>query len=127
MGITIAILLVLFVFIFFIYSSTPSHLLPLQKSLSEFLQVINQPVPFKLVDSKNYTFTKNKYKIYLYSSHFSFQTLFLVCLHEIAHILCPDEHHTPLFYAIEKDLIQKALQYGYIVSDQVESNYPCFD
>jgi beta-lactamase regulating signal transducer with metallopeptidase domain len=109
----------------FIPSSTSPKFKTLKQSLDQFLEELNINVRYQIVSSPNYTFTKNKSKIYLYNQNFSNQTLFLVCLHEIAHILCDEEHHTPKFYQLENDLIQNALQKGYIKSRVIDPGYPC--
>lgn len=106
-------------------SSTSPKFKPLKQSLDQFLEELNIHLRYQIVSSPTTTFTKNKSKIYLYDQNFSTQTLFLVCLHEIAHILCDEEHHTPKFYQLENYLIQNALQKGYIQTTVPDPGYPC--
>lgn len=62
-----------------------------------------------------------------YSSH----KIREVLLHEVAHILCSDTGHTPLFNSIESRLLQASVQLGYTVNSEysinndVDYDYPC--
>lgn len=57
--------------------------------------------------------------------YYSRETLYLVFLHELAHILSPTAEHTPEFYALERDLAGTAISLGY-VSDKalIDESYP---
>jgi hypothetical protein len=88
-------------------------------------------VSFELKSSKYKTFTKNKRIIYLVTKNqnenqFNSDTLLFVLLHEIAHILSFEQHHTSLFYDYEKKLYQTAIQLGYLNLNQIDKSYPCF-
>lgn len=57
--------------------------------------------------------------------YFTFETLLLVYLHELSHLLCPNTGHTPEFVAIENRLVQMATELGYITAfAQIEKDYP---
>lgn len=88
-------------------------------------------VSYDLRSSKFKTFTKNKKTIYLVSSkqenkRFNADTILFVLLHEIAHILSSEHHHTENFYQIEKKLHQTAFSLGYLDFNQLDHTYPCF-
>lgn len=76
---------------------------------------------------KSYTINKSKIFLCLRDAngeYYSNNTLIFVLLHEIAHVLCVEEHHTPLFQEILDELIHKAVQYDlYDPSNPVEDNY----
>ena len=91
-----------------------------QKSLNH-LQIRN---------SKQKTYTLDKQIIYIVtqrpnSQKYKKDTILFVLLHEVAHILSPDEHHTPRFFEIEKKLHRKAIELGVLNLGQVEKDYPC--
>lgn len=39
-------------------------------------------------------------------------TVMYVAIHELAHVACPEEHHTPLFFKINKFFLQQSMQIG---------------
>ena len=80
--------------------------------------------------SKDKTFTIDKQKIYIVTERISGRpynqdTILFVLLHEVAHILSPDEHHTKTFFEIEKKLHQNAIELGFLTLSNVEKDYPC--
>jgi hypothetical protein len=86
--------------------------------------------PIQLRKSSKRTYTIDKQKIYVVSEKsngekYNQDTLLFVILHEIAHILSPDEHHTKGFHQIEKRLHKAAIDLGYIHMNLVDKNYPC--
>ncbi len=76
---------------------------------------------------KSYTINKSKIFLCLRDAngeYYGNNTLVFVLLHEIAHVLCSEEHHTPLFQDILDELVHKAIRYDlYDPSDPVEDNY----
>ena len=53
-------------------------------------------------------------------------TIVMVLLHEIAHILCPSEGHTDEFDSIETQLLNSATELGYLdPNHEVDEYYPC--
>lgn len=54
-------------------------------------------------------------------------TLHLVAIHELAHVLCPGEGHPPLFDTIEQYLVTLARKKGLVTTDRtgIDSSYPC--
>ena len=92
--------------------------------------LVDEPLPIHIVKSKDRTYTMNKQKIYMVlekpnGERFNRDTLLFVLLHEIAHILSPDEHHTKDFYRIEKRLHSAAIDLGYIRKERLDKSYPC--
>jgi hypothetical protein len=88
-------------------------------------------VNFEIYPSKTQTYTWNKKKIYLVSrkktgERFNKDTLLFVLLHEIAHILTTEHHHTSNFKLCEKKLYKTAYSYDYLDFHQVDKSYPCF-
>jgi predicted metal-dependent hydrolase len=85
---------------------------------------------FELYKSKKGTFTINKEKIYVETiktngQSYNSDTLFYVVLHEIAHILCDEVHHSERFRQLERKLHQKAIEYGWLKMSNVDRSYPC--
>jgi hypothetical protein len=39
-------------------------------------------------------------------------TVMYVAIHELAHVACPEEHHTPLFFKINKFFLQESIKIG---------------
>lgn len=92
--------------------------------------LINEPLPIHIVKSRDRTYTINKQKIYIVlekpnGEKYNRDTLLFVLLHEIAHILSPDEHHTQEFHRIEKRLHSAAIDLGYIRKERLDKSYPC--
>lgn len=89
-------------------------------------------IPFDIRPSKFKTFTLNKKHIHLVNKKitgekYNTHTILFVILHEIAHILSSEHHHTKLFYQIEKKLYQTAIRFGYLDTKQLDKTYPCFE
>jgi beta-lactamase regulating signal transducer with metallopeptidase domain len=86
--------------------------------------------PIQLKSSNERTYTIDKKQIYVLlrkpsGERYNKDTLLFVILHEVAHILSPDEHHTKRFYQIEKKLHKVAMELGYIRKDRLDKSYPC--
>jgi hypothetical protein len=80
--------------------------------------------------SSKRTYTIDKQKIYVVSEKsngekYNQDTLLFVILHEVAHILSPEVHHTKGFHQIEKRLHNAAMDLGYIRMNHVDKDYPC--
>ena len=56
-----------------------------------------------------------------YSIH-NLNDLMYVAIHELAHIGCPEEHHTKLFFRINKFLIRRAIEAGIYTFKDYEVN-----
>jgi len=132
----VVILLAFLVFIFII--GLPRHdkyLESLKPILLDILKnagyhTTHNNLPLRLRKSRHRTYTLNKHTIYVVSEKpsgetYNRDTLLFVILHEISHILSPDEHHTKTFYQIEKRLHQSATQLGYIRKNLLDKSYPC--
>ncbi len=82
--------------------------------------------------SNDRTYVKNKYYIKIvlrdkYGNYYSMDTLYYVALHEMAHILTEDEHHTEKFLKIENSLITTANNLKYLNKEiNLDENYPVF-
>ena len=133
----VMILLVILIFILILgfYNSEDPYLESLKPILSKILHkagyhTIHNELPIHLRKSNHTTYTLNKQKIYVVSDkpngeRYNQDTLLFVILHEIAHIISPEEHHTKGFYQIEKRLHNAARELGYIRKEFLEKNYPC--
>jgi hypothetical protein len=83
-----------------------------------------------LEDDKSYTVNKNR--IYLCirdasGSYYSRDILTFVLVHEVAHVLCPDVGHTPLFKEIFNALLEKVVAAGmYNPSTVIPKDYCLF-
>jgi len=57
--------------------------------------------------------------------YFDQQTLYVVYLHEMTHVLFPTQGHSSIFYQQEDRLLQAAIELGYISEKiPVDSSYP---
>jgi hypothetical protein len=111
------------------------HLESLKPILSKILKnagyhSIHNQLPIQLRKTKHRTYTVNKQIVYVVlekpsGEKYNKDTLLFVILHEISHILSPDEHHTEKFYQIERRLHQSARQLGYIRRENLDKSYPC--
>lgn len=126
-------LLVLFLFfvfflsIYFLYSK-PNEILDIKPILEQILNYTGiKNLNYKIYHSSLRSFTKNKKEIYLFTSNYNQDTILFVALHEIAHIICEDEHHTDTFYQIEKALHQNAVKLGFIDVGRIDKSYPCMN
>jgi len=53
-------------------------------------------------------------------------TITRAAIHELAHLLCGDENHTPSFYILEEELLSIAQRLGrYNPRMEVATDYPC--
>jgi hypothetical protein len=53
-------------------------------------------------------------------------TIKMVFLHELSHVISKEPNHGPQFYKIEDDLRQTAITLGYLdPKSQIEHDYPC--
>jgi len=53
------------------------------------------------------------------------ETLYLVFLHELAHILSPTPEHTSEFWALERELVGTAISLGYVTEKAlIDESYP---
>jgi beta-lactamase regulating signal transducer with metallopeptidase domain len=128
-------LIIIFVIILVFSNKNDTYLESLKPILSKILDkagyhMIDHNIPIHLRKSKDRTYTIDKQKIYVVVDNPSGQrynrdTLIFVLLHEIAHIISPDEHHTKGFHLIEKRLHTAAIELGYIRKDRLDKSYPC--
>jgi predicted metal-dependent hydrolase len=131
--------LVLFLFFVFIFSfyflySKPTEIQEIKPILN---QIINYTfndqgsfpgsLNYKIYHSSLHSFTKNKQEIYLFTGNYNQDTILFVALHEIAHIICEDQHHTDKFYELEKVLHQNAVKLGFIDVNKIDKSYPCMN
>lgn len=124
----IFIIIVLF-YIFFSRKTNPTINL-IQSQLDHILKLMNTNIDYSIQESNYYSYTKNKKDISLVTNlnnqSFTNQTLIMVAIHELAHILSKSNQHTTEFYDIEKILIDKAIKLNYILPDEkIDPNYPC--
>jgi hypothetical protein len=131
------ILLLIIIFIIIINFSSPKdpYLESFKPQLSKILDkagiyLLDEPIPIHILKSNDRTYTMNKQKIYMVTEKpngekYNRDTLLFVLLHEIAHILSPDEHHTKDFHRIEKRLHSAAIDLGYIRKERLDKSYPC--
>jgi hypothetical protein len=85
---------------------------------------------FSSPDKRSYT--HNKEDIYLLLRHpqtrefYAYSTLLRVAIHELAHIMCPDQDHTTTYYQIEGYLEEQAVERGLLDPNfQTDPEYPC--
>jgi Zn-dependent peptidase ImmA (M78 family) len=122
--------LILFLFFVIIYSfySTPNEIQSIKPIINQILNDSGiHNLNYKLYNSQLHSFTKNKKEIYLFTGNYNQDTILFVALHEIAHIICEDEHHTEKFQQIEKILHQNAVKLGFIDVDRIDKSYPCMN
>jgi hypothetical protein len=141
-GWMIFLVFLVFVIVFY-FSSKDNYLESLIPMVHQILSKCNQKEIAHLIiknqktlgnlqlrNSKDKTYTANKQKIYLITERsdgkkYNQDTILFVLLHEVAHILSPDEHHTKGFFEIEKKLHRKAIELGVLNISNVERDYPC--
>ncbi len=130
--ISILIILIIFGIIFFQGSKEDKHLNAMKPFLIKIIEEsgFQNVSSFELLKSRSRTYTENKKQIHVVidkkdGSLYNFDTLMFVVLHEIAHIISPDHHHTSRFHQIEKRLHQKAIERGWLKMNQVDRSYPC--
>jgi hypothetical protein len=78
---------------------------------------------------KTYTFNKTEIHIVLHNNisgrYFDKNTLLLIGIHEMTHIVNINKHHDSEFKRIEKEFIHIAEQLRYLNSTTIDPNYPC--
>lgn len=131
----IVLLIIIFGIIFLFSNQRDPYLESLKPILSKILEksgyhMIDHTIPIDLRKSKNRTYTLDKQRIYVVvdkpnGQRYNRDTLLFVLLHEIAHILSPNEHHTKEFHRIEKRLHSSAIDLGYIRKEILDKSYPC--
>lgn len=127
----IILLIIIFIIILTFTNKKDPYLETFNPILSEILKKSGyHTIPIHLRRSKNKTYTIDKQKIFLVThkqngERYNRDTLLFVLLHEIAHILSPNEHHTKDFHRIEKRLHSTAIDLGYIRKDRLDKTYPC--
>lgn len=83
-----------------------------------------------LYPSKNYSYTENKNTIYLViknknDQYYSEDTILLVLIHEMSHIISNTLQHTDEFYEIEDTLLKISKELDIISDYEIDNNYPC--
>jgi hypothetical protein len=78
-----------------------------------------------IVNDDNYTYTVDKRVIHLYNGDAN--SMKIAAIHELAHVICDDIHHTKKFYEIENQLLQTALKCNLIHSTLISPEYPCVE
>jgi len=131
----IVLLILIFVIVIGFTKQKDPYLESFKPLISKILEksgyhMFDQPIPIHIVNSQDRTYTINKQKIYMVThkpngERYNRDTLLFVLLHEIAHILSPDEHHTKDFYRVEKRLHSAAIDLGYIRKERLDKTYPC--
>lgn len=131
----VLLLIIIFIVVISLSSSKDPYLESFKPQLTKILDnagyhLMEGPLPIHIVKSQDRTYTVNKQKIYMVldkpnGERYNRDTLLFVLLHEIAHILSPDEHHTKEFHKIEKRLHSSAIDLGYIRKERLDKSYPC--
>jgi hypothetical protein len=131
----ILLLIIIFIVVIGFTSSKDPYLESFKPQLTKILDkagyhLMEEPLPIHIVKSQDRTYTINKQKIYMViekpnGERYNRDTLLFVLLHEIAHILSPDEHHTQEFHKIEKRLHSSAIELGYLRKERLDKSYPC--
>jgi hypothetical protein len=131
----IVLLIIIFVIVICFTNQKDPYLESFKPLISKILEksgyhMFDQTIPIHIFNSNDRTYTINKQKIYMVTQkpngeRYNRDTLLYVLLHEIAHILSPDEHHTKDFYRVEKRLHSSAVDLGYIRKERLDKTYPC--
>jgi len=91
--------------------------MPADDNLSHMLIGRNVYEEFTLSEgSRSYTENKRRVVMCLRKSadkFYSWNSLMFVLLHELAHVICDELHHTDKFHSINRDLMRRAEQLGY--------------
>lgn len=90
---------------------------------------------YYLVASDTLTFVENKRTIHLVITHtgddtrfFDDNTLVAAGIHELTHILCPGDDHSPLFDKMEEHFLTVAERLSYYNPKiDIDADYPCLD
>lgn len=106
----------------------------LEMNLSQLFLPGEKIPKYHIIASPHRTFVTNKQRIHLVirspeTGHFfDYETLLQVAIHELAHIMCPDKHHSKRFYYYESLFEERAVEKGLLPSQfQPDPNYPCQD
>jgi len=131
-------LLILLLYFFYFFNSKHSFVVHKIHSLSLMLKHVHSSfsphssLNFQIIESTTSTWVQNKFIIHLLiwnfnsNSPFDDNTLAFAAIHELAHILCPDNEHTPLFDIIESKLLSIAEHLGYYSPSLfINLDYPC--
>lgn len=126
--------LLLFLIVVWIWSSCNNNadeeiLIRLRRDIYHIIPDAN----YQLIPSQERrTFVVDKKKIYLVirdpetGKLYDYQTLLYVILHELAHVLTPDELHSDSFHQMERHLHQRAVDKGFLPAMFTpDPNYPC--
>lgn len=101
--------------------------------LKKILEPIQPNIVFSLVsDSKTYTSNKRVIHILIVdpktSKTYNYNTLLYVAIHELTHVMCPEEGHTDLYYKYNKLLVDQAIKDGFLISGgEYDNSYPCHE
>lgn len=99
------------------------------KELTRHLELsdnVRRRVNEMYIVNDTYTFTVDKREIHLHNSKDK-NSMIVAAIHELAHVVCDDLHHTSKFYSIENELLQRALTSKLIHNTKISSDYPCIE
>lgn len=125
--------LLILVFLLFIYAGGLSSdpLSDIKTKLDQILICSNKEADYRLILDNERTYVTDKKIIHLVvkkGKKFDEETLLHVAIHELAHIICPDLHHTPQFERIQENLLKTAIELKYLTPYTiVDPEYPCLD
>lgn len=96
---------------------SPSSSDPVLERLHGELSVLDPRLQHIELYASDQTYTLNKHKVHLclrdeHGRYYQRNMLVYVLLHEYAHVLCPEEGHTPTFQAIFHGLLRRAAKQG---------------
>ena len=122
---TLLLIIVVLVFLQSVKQVT-EHLLqddPILEHLRIILIDVHPVVKHLKLYKSDKSYTLNKEKIFLClkdnnNNYYSLNMLIYVSLHEIAHVLCKSHGHTPEFYNIFDNLLQRAKDQG-VYTDEI--------
>lgn len=103
----------------------------LNADLRKILEPIQPNIVFSLVaDSRTYTSDKRVIHLLIVdpstSKTYNYNTLLYVAIHELAHVMCPEKGHTPLFDKYHQLLVDQAFKDGLLISGgEYDNSYPC--
>jgi hypothetical protein len=125
-------LLLIYLFSYLFWSKKDLYLESFRPKIKMILEKSGFPIfPYRLKVSDTNTYTLDKRIIYVVTKNkkgqlFNTDTILFVLLHEMAHILSSENHHTPLFHQIENKVYLTAKKLGLLRDNQVDKSYPCF-
>jgi hypothetical protein len=129
---TALVLFVLLLFIKCIYTQIGeyySQLDPVLITIKNSIQTLNPIVENLHFFEGEKSYTINKKKIYLclkdeQGEYYDMNMLIYVAIHELSHVLCDEIGHTPKFYKIFQEQLDKATELGlYDPNKPIISNY----